>query len=82
MATITKDPSYQMLIDSIQQTFKGSDKVAEVQASLYSLFEQFDKHAAGKTSKMTLQDTRNVQEEREMLMGVITILLHHLIKGN
>ena len=66
-------------MSSIQETFKGSDKVATILQSLNDLFTVFDSENGRRIEGELDSSKKNV--ERGMLLGVITVLLDHLIKG-
>ena len=90
---------FQLLVNTIETTFKGNSKVNNILSSLQSLFTIFDNASttnalangdgvseravldSGTQRKEQLSDGTKHHFEREMLLGVITMLLNHLIKG-
>jgi len=76
---VSKSTHYKNLVSSIQETFNGSDKVTTILKSLNDLFAVFDSENGRKFRGELDPSVKN--GEREMLLGVITVLLDHLIKG-
>ena len=91
---------FQLLVNTIETTFKGNTQVNNILSSLQSLFAIFDDITStnktvdsggggggkgavldGGTQKQLNGSTTTNHFEREMMLGVITMLLNHLIKG-
>lgn len=96
--TTQRSQQFQLLVNTIETTFKGNSKVNNILASLQSLFATFDDVSTTNVhingcggGKMAAMENGASQEEqlsngalnfeREMMLGVITMLLNHLIKG-
>lgn len=79
---IDSNPHYELLVDSIKKTFKGNGKIFEVLSSLNALFSEFEESLdTGNESTNPSSSTAERKYEREMLLGVVTVLLDHIIKG-
>ena len=98
--TTQRSQQFQLLVNTIETTFKGNTQVNNILSSLQSLFAIFDDITStnktvdsggggggkgavldGGTQKQLNGSTTTNHFEREMMLGVITMLLNHLIKG-
>lgn len=91
MSGAKRSEQFQLLVNSIEATFKGDHK--NILNSLNSLFSIFDDVSLENDFTKTNSEGQDFVEtkatalrsssgfEREMMLGVITMLLNHLIKG-